>query len=94
MSQAVARPPGPWTLWVARPVAALMWLIREACSRRKTYLVYWRDVVTGDERVAEVRFATPREALEFCRGRGYWLVGRMNFRIEPCPLARWLAGGG
>ena len=94
MSQTVARDPGRWTLWVVRPVAALLWLLREACSRRKTYLVYWRDVVTGDERVAEVRFGTVREAVAFCRSRGYWLVGRMNLRIEPCPLARWLAGGG
>ena len=37
MSQ-VAREPGRWTLWVAGPAAALIWLIREAWSRRPAFV--------------------------------------------------------
>lgn len=92
MSCEVSRPPGRWTLWVVRPVAALVWLLREAMSRRKTYVVVWFNEEDETVRLGEHRFYSEVEAVDFCRRRDYQLLGRMRLRIEPCPLARWLAG--
>ncbi len=90
MNRLLSRARGRWTLWVARPFAAVAWLAREAVSRRKTYAVWW----SSDEQVfvGEIRARSLDEAAGICIPRGYVLLGRVRFKIDHCPLAEWLAG--